>query len=65
MTQPEPTAMPESQYLEFLKTMLAEVLDEDDPIFTSTDRKELEAECLSLHMSLPLVRVVADGTSAE
>ena len=45
-------------YIEFLKTMLAEVLDDDDEIFTVNDRMTLEMECLSLGMSLPLVRVV-------
>lgn len=60
MTQPEATSLTEMEYLDFLKTMLAEVLDDDDEIFTWVDRKALEAECLSLNMSLPLVRVVPD-----
>ncbi len=59
MTQPEPS-MPEAQYVKFLKTMLAEVCDDDDPIFKS-NRDDLERECLSLGMSLPLVRVIPDA----
>ncbi len=61
MTQPEPTSMSEKDYKEFLKTMLAEALTEDDEIFESDNRKDLEEECLSLGMSLPLVRVIPDG----
>lgn len=60
MTQPESNSMPEAQYVEFLKTMLAEVCDSDDPIFKNNNRADLEAECLSLGMSLPLVRVIPD-----
>lgn len=52
--------MRNTTYCDFLKTMLAEKLDKDDPIFQSANRKELEEECLSLGMSLPLVRVVDD-----
>ncbi len=58
MTQPEPTSMTEKEYCDFLKTMLAEVLDSEDVIFESESRQDLEAECLELKMSLPLVRVV-------
>ncbi len=62
MTQPEATSITETEYTDFLKTMLAEVLDKDDEIFQSTNRKDLEEECISIGMNLPVVRVVPDGS---
>lgn len=59
MTQPEATSMSEKEYKDFLKTMLAEfIADQTDPIFASESREDLEEECLSFGMSLPLVRVI-------
>lgn len=57
----EPTTLTETEYNRLLRTMLAEVCTEDDPIFGENIRRlELETECMQFGMNLPLVRVVPD-----
>lgn len=59
------TSLEEWRYLDLLKTMLAEVIPLEDPIFDSTSRSDVESEVLKCGMTLPIVRVIPDVGQPE